>query len=73
MSVELRYLEGGTNRPSIYLPFIVANRYSLQTNGRQTTHNNNRKPQRLLEYKILVFQFCPRTLSSFVITLGKFT
>lgn len=73
MLVELKYLEVGTDRPSIYLPWIVANRYSIQTIGSQTSHNNNRKPQRVLEYKKLAFQFYPFVLSNFVITSGKLT
>lgn len=58
---------------SSLLPFIVANHYSIWTVGSQTSHNNNRKQQRLLEYKILAFQFCPLMIFSFVITLSKFT
>ena len=33
MLVELKHLEIGTDRPSIYLPWIVANRCSIQTIG----------------------------------------
>ena len=73
MLVELEYSEAGTNRPSICLPFIVTNHYSTQTIGSQTSHNNNRKQQRLLEYKILVPQFCLLIPFSFVITLSKFS
>lgn len=69
----MEYSEAGTNWPSICLPFIVANHYSVQTIGSQTSHKNNGKQQRLLEYKILVFQFCSLMIFSFVITLVKFT
>ena len=55
MLVELKYLETGINKPSIYLPFIAANSYNIQTIGRQMSHDDDGKPQRLLEYEILVF------------------